>query len=166
MKRICGIEMQESGDIAAVWIAFNPETDLTQVYDCFKFQKNEVMAVVASALRARGLRIPVAWKNPEFAEALKKEGCLMIPYPATETDEMADMVSREIFERMRTGRFKVDSRLGEWKEEMQMFSREDNKIPKNSFPLMAATRHAIAMLKFARGEGQKSKPAYPKLAVH
>ena len=167
MKRICGLEMQSSGEIAAVWIAFDPENDLTQVYDCFKFQRNEVFAVIASALKARGRHVPVSTRSEELSEALKREGILMTPELASTSQENADMISREIYERMRTGRFKVDSRLSEWREEFETFNREGNAIPLDSHPLMAATRHAISLLRYARGQdSRRSKPVYPKLAVH
>jgi hypothetical protein len=68
---------------------------------------------------------------------------------------------------MRTSRFRVDKRVAEWLNEYRNYYRDNAKVPLEGFPLMAATRHAIEMLHYARADssGQKRKPCVPKLSV-
>lgn len=147
-KRIAGIDSQEDGTIGAVWLAHDTTSDYLHIYDSCVF-KREVWAVIAEGMNARGRMIPIAWKkkDKDMSDTLKEKGCRVIFEPTKDTDE--EVLSREIWERMRTGRLTVDKRLGDWRGEFQTFRRDKNKIPEG-FPLMAATRHAIAMLRYAK----------------
>lgn len=144
-RRIAGLHvMENNGDVAAVWLALDKETDTVHLYDTCKFvgeDKNPI--IVAEGLNARGRRIPVAHNDKDRAEAYEKRGCNMLPDACKEKPSEMEVVSSEIAARMRTGRFKVDSRLADWREEFASYFREDSKIPKNSHPLLSATRHAI-----------------------
>lgn len=150
--RIAGLHCRDDGTLAVVWLAHDSKTDVIHLYDACLF-KREVMAVIAEGLNARGRWIPIAWEEKsgkEISEELTKRGCGILGVGIKETDAMAEVVSREIWERMRSGRFKVDRRLSEWLDEFKGFSREDSKVPRSSFPLMAATRLAIAAQTFAK----------------
>lgn len=164
-KRIGGIHVSDDGTTAAVWIAHDPAADVIHLYDTCVF-KVEVLAVVAEGLNARGRKFFVAWNNKEMADQLLSKGCNMSPDPVDDSDSMAEMISRDIWERMRTGRFKVERRLQDWQAEFKSFNRDGNKVPRDSHPLMAATRHAISQLAFARSNSSAaSKINYPKVAT-
>lgn len=157
-KRIAGLHYANNDIVAAVWLAHDPQTDVLHVYDSCVF-KREVMAVIAEGMNARGRWIPIAWTDKGLKEALYKRGCKFAYEPAD--DSIAELVSREIDERIRTGRFKVDKRLKDWQEEYKTFRRADNEIPEDSHPLMAATRHAISSMRAAKAQqpatGRKTK---------
>lgn len=88
---------------------------------------------------------------------------------AKETPLLAEGLARDIWQRMRIGQFKVDRSLESWKEEFARFRRlEGGEVPREGYPLMAATRHAIGMLEWARKHprmraGQRKN--YPEVAV-
>lgn len=146
-KRIAGVYIESEGKIGAVWLALNPETDLLWCYDACLFSR-EVLPVIAEGLNARGRWIPIVWeeKAKDLADKLLDRGCNMLPEGEKDTDAMAEIVSREIWARMRTSRFKVDTRLSEWKAEFETFQNVDGKIPRESHPLMTATRLAVGGL--------------------
>lgn len=163
-KRICGIHMQEQGELGAVWLAHDKTTDVVHLYDACLF-RNEVWPVIAEGMSARGRWIPVAWeKGQDVSKSLLERGIRMLHDPV---QDIPEMVSRDIQERMRTGRFKVDKRLGEWLEEFKTFYKEDSKVPVSGFPLMTATRVAMADLKKAKRQAapRKRQVNYPKVAI-
>ena len=77
-QRIAGIHKKPNGEIAAVWLARDPDTDVVRVYDACLFKK-EVLAVIAEGLNARGRWVPISWKDKELAAALDERGCNMSP---------------------------------------------------------------------------------------
>ena len=66
----------------------------------------------------------------------------------------------EMLERMQTGRFKVFSHLNEWFEEFRMYHRKDGKVVKVDDDLMAATRYAYMMRRFAVVKGGAKRAIY------
>ena len=56
----------------------------------------------------------------------------------------------DMLTRMQTGRFKVFKHLHDWWEEFRLYHRKDGKVVKENDDLMAATRYALMMLRFAR----------------
>lgn len=163
------MHVQDEGEMAAVWLAHDKTGgDVLHLYDCCVFRR-EVLAVIAEGLNCRGRWIPVAWaeKAKDISGKLLERGCNMLPEGATDTDAVAEVVSRDIWERMRSGRFKVDKRLAEWLDEYRAFYREESRVPRVSHPLMSATRHAVAMLQYSRRTepAGRKRGAYPKIAV-
>lgn len=159
-RRIAGLHVDEEGLVAAVWLGLDKTSDVVTMYDCCKFNR-EVPAVIAEGLNARGRWIPIAWEEDaeDFIQTMLNRGCNTLPEAVDETPTLAEMTSREIWERMRTGRFKVDKRLAEWLQEFEVFGKDAGKIPVGAFPLMAATRHAMSQLTYARRlQSSKSKP--------
>ena len=171
-KRICGVHAQENGQIAAVWLAKDHDSDVIHLYDCHTHDR-DVIAVQAESLKRRGTWIPIAWPKEagELVKLLKDHGCKMVPEfdPPSNREDIAETVSLEIYERMRTGRFKVGKHLERWHDEFKRFYRHESKVPKDSFPLMAATRHAMGQLQYARSQSEndkmKQKLEYPKRAI-
>ncbi len=168
-RRVAGLYQLDNGDIGIVWIALEPEADRLHVYDCVMLRSdNTLPVIVGETINARGRYIPVFTNTKEIADQLEDRGCLTEQCPDKETPALAEVVSRDIHERMRTGRFKVNKRLAEWKDEYTSFYRENSKVPEGSHPLMAATRYAVANIDSAqplRRKDHLSKRNYPKMAV-
>jgi len=55
----------------------------------------------------------------------------------------------DMLARMETGCFKVFKELNDWFEEFRLYHRKDGNVVKEGDDLMAATRYAIMMLRFA-----------------
>lgn len=165
-RRIAGMHVQADGQIAAVWLAWDRDADCLHLYDCHLHER-EVLAVQAETLRSRGKWIPVAWHDDarEIADRLRDHGCNMIAEGVKNSDPIAETVSLDIWERMRTGRFKVGGHLKAWLAEMESFQRKDARVPRDTHPLMAATRHAVAQLSWARRKPKARTEAAPALAT-
>lgn len=148
-KGIAGMHVSKTGEVAVVWLAHDTTVDDVTVKDAAIF-KTEVPVVIAESINARGRWIPVAWNHEEMSHSLLERGCRMLPERTSDSEEMAEMVSRDIWERMRTQRLHFDKRLRNWWEEAAVLEREKGKIPRDAYPLMAATRLAISELRYAR----------------
>jgi len=61
----------------------------------------------------------------------------------------------DMLDRMQTGRFKVFKHLNDWWEEFRLYHRKDGKVVKEGDDLMAATRYALMMLRYARTEKER-----------
>jgi hypothetical protein len=166
---IAGVHFQPEGGAAAVWVAHDKKADVLHLWDCAVYRR-EPLVIIAEGLNRHGRWVPIAWEASarELVEKLLDRGCNTLAEPTKETPVMADAVSRDIAERMRSGRFKVDKRLAEWLDEFGSFKWVDGKVPLNTHPLMSATRHAIAGLEYARrqrGRGDKSMKNYPAVTM-
>ena len=75
----------------------------------------------------------------------------------------------DMLDRMQTGRFKVFKHLNDWFEEFRLYHRKDGKVVKEGDDLMAATRYAIMMLRYASTKAAYDKfrreIKYPKHAI-
>lgn len=122
--------------------------------------------MIAEGLNARGRWIPIAWTDKDISDKLLERGCNMLYEPCKDTPSISEVVSRDIWERMRTGRFKVDKRIREWLDEYRTFYRKDQKVPSGTHPLMAATRHAVSQLDMAKRQRQlKNTAQFPRVAM-
>ena len=150
-KRIAGLHISPESDIGAVWLAHDTASDVIHIYDACIFRR-EVFAVIAEGINARGRFIPIAWesKAKDMNEKLLSRGCRMLPDSIKESQSLAEVQSREILERMKTGRLKVDKRLSEWLDEYSNYYRQDAQIPIQSSPLMSATRYGVSEIKYGR----------------
>lgn len=150
-RRIGGIHLEEDGTLGAVFLALDMSADIVHCYDAALF-RTEVPAVIADGLAARGRWIPLAWAKGQeaFSTDLLERGLNVLPEPSGDTEGVAEVISREIWQRMRGSRFRVEKHVGEWLDEARKFYRDDNAVPRTGFPLMSATRHAVAQLRYAR----------------
>lgn len=148
-KRLAALTQDKEGNIAVVWGARNPDDDVLHLYDCCTFQR-EVMPVVIDGLTARGRWLPLAWAKQDEAlvKMLLERGIRAAPEPAVDSDESMRLAGLDLWTRMRTGRLKVDQRLGDWlqawKEARQDAGIEDSPL------LMRATQILVAGQQFAR----------------
>jgi hypothetical protein len=56
----------------------------------------------------------------------------------------------EMYEWMRTGKFKVFTTLTDWFEEKRLYHREDGKVVDSYDDIMSATRYAFVMRRYAK----------------
>jgi hypothetical protein len=154
--RIVGVDFGWQHPAAAVWVAWDRDTDTAYVYDTFRLSETSV-AMQAPLLAARGKWIPVAWPHDglqhdkgsgeELANQYRNLGVNMLPERAQFEGGgngveagIADMLVR-----MQTGRLKVFSNQQDWFGEFRMYHRKNGIINKINDDLMAATRYAVAM---------------------
>lgn len=167
-EKICGVNIAEDGQMAAVWLARNPDTDIVRLYDSL-VQAREVLAVRAAMISARGRHVPIAWYRDaeEVAERLLYDYSMnMVRDPVDSSDAAADLLSLDLEERMRSKRFVVERDQVAWQDEYKTFTRRDQKVPRGSHPLMAATRCAIARLDEAVSlEAVRHRPKPKKLSI-
>lgn len=164
--RICGIDFGVDHPTAAVWIAWNKESDRLYVYDCYRANRTTI-ADHAHALKQRG-QIPVAWPHDGMvqdrnsgiglAEQYRNEGVRMLPKHFTNPDGTISLEPgiQAIYQRMASGTFKVFDHLKEWFEEFRSYHRSNGKIVKERDDLMSATRYAAQSLRFA-DNGEKKQ---------
>lgn len=177
--RICGLDIGWDHPTAGVWIAWDRDTDTIHIYDVHR-QSEATVATHASAIKRRGIWIPVAWPHDglqhdkkagvQIAQQYRDEGVAMLPEMATwpETGDGDTEVSRtsveagimDMLTRMQQGRLKVARHLEPWFEEFRLFHRVDGKLVKLRDDLMSATRYGIMMLRFAIIE--PVRPAFRK----
>ena len=164
--RIGGIHCQDSGDIAAGWLAHDKETDTIHLYHACVF-KSEPFPMIEEGLNAQGRWIPIAWENKEVADKLLERGCNMIYEAVKDSDAVASVTARDIQDRMRTGRFKVAKHLKNWWDEMEAYPTVDGRVPRGTHPLMDCTRHAVSMLSYAKRQAPKKRKNknYPEVAI-
>jgi len=169
-KRIAGMHVTDAGDIAVVWLALDRETDTLHLYDCAVF-RHETWPVIGEGIAARGRYIPLVWvkKAKPVAEELEKRGIKVLEdkYVLSDDDALAEVTSNGIRSRMRSHRFKINKSCVEWLDEYKTYFRDDTTVPRDSHPLMAATRHAVAQLEWARPLRRKKADTRraPKLAI-
>jgi hypothetical protein len=170
-KNICGVHFAPGvSGAGAVWLAIDKKADVVHLWDCSLYP-NEPPIMVATALNKHGRWIPIAWEQEAkpLVDQLLDRGCNTLPDPVKQTPVQAEAVSRDIKERMRTGRFKVDKRLADWLDEYKGYVREEGLIPLKSHPLMLATSYAMAMIDFARvrdrRRGIDTNVNYPKVSI-
>jgi len=171
--RVCGIDFGWDHPTAAVWLAWDRDTDTVYVYDCYR-QSSQTPVVHSAAIRERGKWIPVVWPHDgsqhdkgsgqSLADIYRKQGLNMMHQHFTNPkgDIAIEPGIMEMLQRMETGRFRVFTYLRDWFEEVRMYHRKDGKIVANMDDLMSATRYAVQSLNFAtldRGKKQRKRKA-------
>lgn len=168
-RRICGLEHDDRGTYAAVWLAQDPQTHRIRVYDCAMWRHGEVLAVLAEGLNARGRWIPIAWADEVLAEKLRRDHKLaMLPAPAPVEGTSVELASRELLQMMRARIFTVDAHCAEWQQEFKTYTKFDDRVPTEGYPMMAATRHAVQCLVRARAQSNyaaQQQKNYPKISL-
>jgi phage terminase large subunit-like protein len=167
--RICAIDFGIDHAFAAVWIAWDRDTDTLYVYDCYKVS-GEKMPVHVSKIKTNGEYIPVIWPHDglqrqkdsgePLAELYRKEGANMYheqfsnpPAPGVEEGKGGNSVEygiEEILHRMQTNRFKIDKGLKLLWDELRMYHRVDGKIVALNDDAMSAMRYAALSIRHAQ----------------
>ena len=167
--RICGMDIGYDHPTAAVWVAWDRDADTVHVYDAYRVRE-QVPALHAAAVKARGVWIPCAWPHDAIqrdkgsgvaiAQQYRNLGVNMLKWRATNPPVKGQLEGSggvgvepgilDMLERMQTGRFKVATQLADWWEEFRLYHRKDGQIVKEGDDLMSATRYAVMMLRFAK----------------
>lgn len=167
--RIVGIDFGWDHPTAAVWLAWDRETDTVHVYDAYRV-KEATPLIHAHAIKSKGPWIPVAWPHDglqhdkgsgeALADQYRKHGVAMLKERATHAPRKGEAEGTggngveaglmDMLDRMQTGRFKVARHLRDWFDEFRMYHREDGKIVKVNDDLLSATRYAVMSLRFAK----------------
>lgn len=180
---IIGIDFGTDHPAAAVKVAWDRDEDVIYVIEARK-QRNmdaEQHSQIIKGLGGNfGDKVPVTWphdgvnKEKGDNKALFKKytahSVTMLSRSARYDDDKGgaqprEPVIMEIYERMRTGRFKVFSTCGDWLTEFRNYHRKDGKVVDRMDDLMSATNYAIMDRRKARPKlfnrgrvHRKSKP--------
>lgn len=168
--RIVGLDFGYDHPTAAVWIAFDPDTDTAHLYDAYRV-KEATPVIHSAAIRSKGPWIPVAWPHDgyqhdkggsceQIAQQYRNLGVNMLQVHATHAPALGEKEGEGGFgleaglmmmlDRMQTGRLKVAKHLHDWWEEFRLYHRKDGKVVKVGDDLMSATRIALMMLRKAK----------------
>jgi len=158
--RIVGIDFGWDHPTAATWIAWDRDADVYHLYDCYK-QKEQTPVIHAAAIKPKGDWIPVAWPHDghqhdkgsgmALRDQYRDQGLKMLDNHATweAGGNGVEAGIQLMLDLMKTGRFKVAEHLQDWFDEFRLYHRKDGKIVKEYDDLMAATRYALMMIRFA-----------------
>jgi phage terminase large subunit-like protein len=161
--RVCAIDFGHDHPFAAVWGAWDRDTDTFYVYDVYR-ERQVLPPVHARAIAARGTWIPVAWPHDGLNEEkgsgtalsqLYRENNVNLMYekfsnPPTDGQKEGEGGNKvwpglvSMNEAMQCGKFKVFSHLSEWFMEKAAYHVETNgEIVKKGEDIMAATRYCF-----------------------
>jgi phage terminase large subunit-like protein len=176
--RLAALDFGWDHPTAAVWGAWDRDTDTVHIYDAHR-AKETTPIIHAATIKGKGAWIPVAWPHDglqhdkgsgvTLADQYRKLGVNMLkdqashpPLKGEEEGSGGNGVEAgvmEMLERMQTGRLKVAEHLLQWFEEFRMYHRKDGKLVKLDDDLISATRYLIMMLRHAKvNEPKRTAP--------
>ena len=159
--RLCGLDFGWEHPTAAVWAAIDRQANTVYVYDCYRVARQPV-PIHASAIKARGGWIPVAWPHDglqhdkgsgdQIASLYRAQGVKMLPEHATFPDGTNGVEAGlwQLLTRMETGRLRVFRHLRDWFSEFLTLHRKEGRVVKVGDDLISATRYGLMMLRYAR----------------
>lgn len=169
--QIIGIDFGYDHPAATVKLAIDPDTDTVYVIAANKERKMDALAHAEKIRRMGGGGhdggTPVAWphdgmntekgKGEQLISSYRQHDLNLLGKSARYKDDVGGGQSREksvmeIYERIRTGRFKVFSTLNDWFEEFRNYHRDNNKIVDRMDDLLSATFYAYMMRRYAVSE--------------
>jgi hypothetical protein len=160
-KRIQGIDFGW-GDhpTASVSIAIDPETQILYLYAAYKSTETGI-AYHAQNIKKRG-NIPMAWPHDgltkdkssgiQIAQLYRNEGVKMLKNHAQFLGKRQNGLEAsvsDLYDRMKSGRFKVFSIFQDWFGEFRIYHRKDGVIKAIYDDLISATRYAVMMERYA-----------------
>jgi len=168
--RLAGIDFGFDHPTAVSWLALDRDTDTTYLYATHG-AKRQPVAVHASAIRAKGDWIPVAWPKdgnnetaagPALAKQYRDEGINMLAEHATLPENPGGKAENtptsrvslegsvgQMLASMIGGTFKVFSTCGPWIEEFRLYHRKDGIIVKEMDDYLDSSRYGWMMRRFA-----------------
>lgn len=158
--QINGLDFGWDHPQACVGLAWDRDRDIIHVINTFR-AKETTPVLAAFNIKKWGEWIPTAWPHDgyqhdkgsglELAAQYGEAGLEMLAAHATHEAGGFGVEAgvSEIFERMQTGRLKVDKYLVDWWEEFRLYHRIKGAIVKERDDLMSATRYAMMMLRYA-----------------
>lgn len=172
---ISGIDFGWDHPTAAVKMAWDRDSDCLYVVNCYR-DKEKTPVMHSASLKPWGDWVPWAWPHDglqhdkgsgdQLAELYRAHGLNMLPERATFEDGTNGVEAglADMLERMQTGRLKVFSHLADWFEEFRLYHRKDGKVVKLADDLMAATRYALMMKRFATTKPKPMAISVPRWA--
>lgn len=132
---------------AAIWGAWNPDTDCLYLYSEY-YRGQAEPSIHADAIRAR--KVPVGVIDPASRGRGQNDGSILLQqyrdlgltlYPADNGIESGLLA---VWQRLSTGRLKVFRSLQNWLQEYRMYRRdEQGRIVKENDHLMDATKYLV-----------------------
>lgn len=174
--RIVGLDFGIDHPTAAVWLAWDRDTDTVYVTDCYRVRDASI-AIHAAAIKARGDWVPVAWPHDglqrdkgsgeQLADQYRKQGLAMLRNRATFEDGSNGVEAgiAEMLTRFQTMRLRVFAHLADWFEEFRLYHRKDGLIVKDGDDLLAATRYALMMRRHAKTHEEAEARIKPNRAL-
>lgn len=167
--RIGGIDFGWDHPTAAVDVAWDRDADCVYITKAYRV-KEATPLLHAAAVKPWNLDV-WAWPHDglqhdkgsgeQLAHQYRQHGLKLYHERATFSDGTSGVEAglADMLDRMQTGRLKVFSHLHEWFDEFHLYHRKDGKVVKERDDLMAATRYALMMLRFAQAP-QKPESRY------
>ena len=159
--RIGGMDFGWDHPFAAVELVWDRDTDTIYIAKTHRLRESTPV-VHAGVLRHWG-ELTWSWPRDGRRETLEGAGiALATQYRAQGLDMMhihaqfedgsvsVEAGLMDMLTRMESGRFRVFKHLHDWWEEFRLYHRKGGKVVKEGDDLMAATRYAVMMLRFAR----------------
>lgn len=166
--QIGGLDFGWDHPSAAVKLALDRDSDIFYVTAAHR-QKEQTPVLFSATIKPWGAWLPWSWPHDglqhdkgsgeTLANQYRAQGLNMLKDKATHAPSKNEPEGTggngveagilDMLDRMQTGRLKVFDHLNEWFEEFRMYHRKDGKIVKVDDDLMAATRYALMMKRFA-----------------
>lgn len=175
--QINGLDFGWDHPQACVNLAWDRDADTVYVTKTYRARET-TPEVAAITIRRWGDWIPVAWPHDgyqhdkgsgsQLAAQYRDAGLNMLEEHATheEGGNGVEAGLMEMLDMMKSGNFKVFSNCSEWFEEFRLYHRKDGKVVKLIDDLMAATRYAMMMRRYAEIEREKrGKLNYKKVSI-
>jgi hypothetical protein len=179
--RIGGMDFGWDHPFAAVELVWDRDADCVYVSKTYRCRETTPI-MHSAALRPWGKDLRWAWPPDGRRETLEGAGvALATQYKEQELEMLHEHAQFEdgsvsveaglmmMLDRMKSGRFKVLRHLNEWWEEFRLYHRKDGRVVKEGDDLMAATRYALMMLRYARTRKEydafRRPIEYPRRAV-
>lgn len=176
--QIIGIDFGHDHPTAAAKLAWDRDNDIIYVTAAYKRRGVDAtnLGISPTTMHAASLKPwgpwPIAWPHDglqhdkgsgtELASQFRDEGLDMLPMKAShppvppqkegEGGNGVEAGIEEMLTRMLTGRWKVFSHLQEWFDEFRIYHRKEGKIVKEFDDLLAASRYANMMKRFAKNK--------------
>jgi hypothetical protein len=180
-SRINGIDFGIDHPAAGAFCAIERTDDnreIFHVYDVYK-RSGETPVYHASAMKNHGDWIPNAWphdgmqrekgSNIRLKDLYRAQGLYMLPEhaqnPNVDNDQQREASLIEMYEYMRTGRFKVWSTCTQFFEEKRFYHRKDGKVVALKDDIVSAARYAFMMRRFARTKPTGHTSQVPKTPI-
>lgn len=172
-SRIVGLDFGIDHPTAAVWLAWDRDSDCIYVTDAYRVRDASI-AIHAAGIKARGDWVPVAWPHDglqrdkgsgeQLADQYRAQGLAMLRQRATFEDGSNGVEAgiSEMLTRMQTMRFKVFAHLNDWFEEFRLYHRKDGLVVKDGDDLLSATRYALMMRRHAKTHDQAESTRLPR----
>jgi len=144
-----------------VWVAYDPDTDITYVYDNYRVSgatpPTHVARINGANIQHKN-KIPVVYPHDGDGREKGTGDALRLQYEMAGANIVAKFrnpdggIKREpgildMLTRMRSGRFKVFSSLKDWFSEYRRYHRKDGLIVAIDDDIMSATRYASGMVR-------------------